>query len=193
MAKVEVKNLHILGYFNERISDVTKLDQLLRYQREESGDIKVSSKRKIALISTKKRTSSFMRYKLPRLKKHRKNNINKTDDDKDNSSNFRRQRRYRTVLSKIHSIPELEKINNSGGNICRWSELHFWNKKRFKTKTCWGYSLPIYHQGRGKKFLHAAIQNDTVIHDSSYIRPLQIIGFFEHIQQLLGCFTVSLC
>ena len=73
----------------------------------------------------------------------------------------------------------------------RWLETHFWHKKRFHTETHWGYSLPIHHKARGKRFLHDAVKSSCVIHDSSYIRPIQILGTESAIQHLLRPFTVS--
>lgn len=193
MSNPEVINLHILNYFNARIPDVANLDQLLRNQRCESS--KIQSKRKLALISSKKRTSSYMRYKIPRLQKQRKVKLNSSNSGKETQL-CRHQRRNRCLLNRLHSIHELESIkspvNGSEKVVPKWLETHLWHKKRFFTKLCWGYCLPIHHKARGKRFLYSAIQDATVIHDNSYIRPLQIIGLYENIQQLLGHFTVRL-
>ena len=201
MAKPEITNLHILGYFNERLTDVTKLDEFLTVQ--EPTDIvndhlsKKSLKRKLALISGKKRTSSYMRYKLPRLKCKRK-----ADNKKGGELKCRRERRNRSLLNQLHSIHTLEaesSTEHSSIGTCqspkkaipRWLETHFWHKKRFHTKLCWGYTLPIHHKARGKKFLHEAVKTSAVIHDSSYIRPIQIIGERQAVRDLLRQFTVS--
>jgi hypothetical protein len=192
MSKPEMTNLHILGYFNERLSDVAKLDQFIKTQR--SDETEPTSKRKIALISTKKRTSSYMRYKLPKIKKQRIVKENAAQNGKKLKS--RQQKRNRNLLSKLHSIHELEVTDRSSKatekTTARWLETHYWHKKRFSTKLQWGYCLPLHHRGRGKKFLHSAVQESTVIHDRSYIRPLEIIGIQEDVQQLLDHFTVSL-
>lgn len=202
MSKPEITNLHILGYFNERLSDVTKLDELLTVQ--ESDDIgtdhlsKKSLKRKLALISGKKRTSSYMRYKLPRLKCKKK-----VDSKKGNELKCRRERRNRSLLNQLHSIHALERSAEYSAEHSstetqparkatpRWLETHFWHKKRFQTKLCWGYTLPVHHKARGKKFLHEAVKTSAVIHDSSYVRPIQIIGMRQAVRELLSQFTVS--
>ena len=226
MAKPEITNLHILGFFNERISDVTKLDELLTTQESHILDIdtaklsKKSLKRKLAFISGKKRTSSYMRYKLPRLKCKKKG---KRAAKKGDELKCRRERRNRSLLNRLHCIHQLEAEHSPVGtveehyptvvagehseeysvdhsrlgtssaqkSIPRWLETHFWHRKRFQTKLCYGYILPLHHKARGKKFLHEAVKSSVVIHDSSYIRPLQIIGKREAIQLLLRQFTVS--
>mmetsp|Transcript_214 Transcript_214/g.265 ORF Transcript_214/g.265 Transcript_214/m.265 type:complete len:377 (-) Transcript_214:19-1149(-) len=191
MSNPELTNLHILNYFNARIPDVANLDRLLRNQRCESSQIQ--SKRKLAFLSSKKRTSSYMRYKIPRPQKRRKLKLNRSSAGKETQLYCRHQRRNRCLLNRLHSIHELEAIkypvDSSRKVVPKWLETHLWHKKRFFTKLCWGYCLPTHHQARGKRFLHSAIQDATVIHDNSYIRPLQIIGLQENIQQLLRHFT----
>lgn len=196
MAKPEVTNLHILGFLSERSHDLTKLDKLLTVQscREEDATEKTgkSLKRKLALISTKKRTSSYMRYKLPRMRCKKKN---KRSDD--SSSKCRRERRNRALLNQLHCIHDLEATDDisrpteAKRATTRWLETHFWHKKRFFTKLQWGYCLPIHHKARGMRFLHTAVKTSAVIHDNSYIRPIQIIGLPSSIQELLKHFTVS--
>ena len=205
MAKPEVINLHILGFFNDRLADIAKLDEFLTIQKPDEKDsivqTKKSLKRKLALVSTKKRTSSYMRYKLPRLQSNKK-----SKRSKDNLLKCRKERRNRCLLNKLHCIHDIEakelsektrteKEDKSKSLIQtqtpRWLETHFWHKKRFHTETHWGYSLPIHHKARGKRFLHDAVKSSCVIHDSSYIRPIQILGTESAIQHLLRPFTVS--
>ena len=196
MAKPEVTNLHILGFLGDRSSDLVKLDELL-ILRGSCGEgaqeqTRKSLKRKLASISTKKRTSSYIRYKLPRTRHNKKNKRPSNDAFK-----CRRERRNRAVLKKIHCIHDHEAADELASQlqskevVPRWLETHFWHKKRFLTQLRWGYCLPIHHKARGMKFLHDAVQTSAIIHDCSYIRPIQIVGLPSSIQDLLRYFTVS--
>ena len=196
MAKPEVTNMHILGFLSDRSSDLVKLDELLILQGSCQEDAQQqtgkSLKRKLALISTKKRTSSYMRYKLPRARHNKKTKRSSNDAFK-----CRRERRNRALLKKMHCIHDHEASDELSNRIQpkevvpRWLETHFWHKKRFLTQLRWGYCLPIHHKARGMRFLHDAVQTSALIHDCSYIRPIQIIGSPSSIQDLLRYFTVS--
>jgi Ribonucleases P/MRP protein subunit POP1 len=195
----EVTNLHILGFLNDRTSDITKLGELLQVQKSDSavgvnGNRK-SLKRKLSMMSIKKRTSSYMRYKLPRVmsKKNKKGKL--STPGRQSEQRCRRERRNRSLLRELHCIHTLEangfSLKDDQKALPRWLETHFWNRKRFVTKLSWGYCLPTRHKARGKRFVQSALKDSAVIHDSSYIRPIQIVGSSQNIQQLLRQIIVS--
>jgi hypothetical protein len=195
----EVTNLHILGFLNDRTSDITKLGELLHVQKSESAvgvnGNKKSLKRKLSMMSIKKRTSSYMRYKLPRVmsKKNKKGKL--STPGRQFEPRCRRERRNRSLLRELHCIHTLEangfSLKDDQKALPRWLETHFWNRKRFVTKLSWGYCLPTRHKARGKRFVQSALKDSAVIHDSSYIRPIQIVGSSQNIQQLLRKIIVS--
>lgn len=196
----EVTNLHILGFLSDRVGDITKLHELLHVQTSDSivgsNDSKKTLKRKLSMISTKKRTSSYMRYKLPRVrsKKNKKGKLSSPGSQCE--PRCRRERRNRNLLKELHNIHALEanefSLKDDQKVLPRWLETHFWNKKRFATKLCWGYCLPTHHKARGKRFVQSALKDHAVIHDSSYIRPIQVVGYSQNFYQLLRQITVSL-
>jgi Ribonucleases P/MRP protein subunit POP1 len=196
----EVTNLHILGFLNDRTSDITKLGELLHDQKSEStvgvSCNKKSLKRKLSMISIKKRTSSYMRYKLPRVISKKKKKGKLSTPGRQREPRCRRERRNRCLLRDLHCIHTLEanefSLKDDQKALPRWLETHFWNRKRFVTKLCWGYCLPTRHKARGKRFVQSALKDSAVIHDSSYIRPIQIVGYSRNIHQLLRQITVSL-
>ena len=201
MAKpLDVTNLHILGFLNDRIADLTKLNVLLSSFEDEPREIPLFGnprKRKLALVSTKRRTSSYMRYKIPSIKPAKRARKSSSVTRLESQSKCRRERRNRSILMNLHSIHRLEAVDNlteAGGNATsKWLETHYWHKKRFCTRETWGYCLPQYHKARGKRFLCSAIADEAVIHDSSYIRTLQIVGHSRDIREILHQFTVSFC
>lgn len=196
----EVTNLHILGFLSDRTDDIAKLGDLLHVQKSE-GAVEVSCnkrslKRKRSMISIKKRTSSYMRYKLPRVVSKKKKKGKLSTPGRQCEPRCRRERRNRSLLRELHSVELIEAnefpLKYDQKALPRWLETHFWNRKRFVTKMCWGYCLPIRHKARGKRFVQSAVKDTAVIHDSSYIRPIQIVGYYQNILELLRQITVSL-
>lgn len=199
MAKpLDVTNLHILGFLNDRIADLTKLNVLLSSFADEPEVIPLIGnprKRKLAPVCIKRRTSSYMRYKIPSMKTMKRVRKSNSVTRLESQSKCRRERRNRSILMNLHDIHQLEayKISTEGGKKAtpKWLETHYWHKKRFCTRETWGYCLPQYHKARGKRFLCSAIENEAVIHDSSYIRAIQIVGPPREIREILHQFTVS--
>ena len=191
-------NVHILGFLSERIVDIRNLNELLLISEAEEVikecKTKNTLKRKLAMMSCKRRTASQKRYKLPRMKIRSKKK-RKLLSVGENLPRCRQESRNRSIMMQLHSISALESDQTSnltdGRLTTRWLETHYWHRKRFFMKLCWGYCLPFHHKARGRKFLHSAIENSAVIHDSSYIRPIEIRGFPHHIAELLQQFTVS--
>lgn len=192
-------NVHILGFLSERVADIRNLNELLLIR--ETNDVttecktRSSLKRKLAMISCKRRTASQKRYKLPRLKIRTKKRRKLLSSVGENQPRCRQESRNRSITMKLHSISDLESDHLSSLTnqklTTRWLETHYWHRKRFFMKLCWGYCLPFHHKARGKKFLHSAVETSAVIHDSSYIRPIEISGCPVHIAELLRQFTVS--
>lgn len=152
------------------------------------------------MISCKRRTASQKRYKLPRLKIRTKKKRKLLSSVEGNQPRCRQESRNRSIMMKLHSISALELYQTTNVErldatnerpTTRWLETHYWHRKRFLMKSCWGYCLPFQHKARGKKFLHSAVAHSAVIHDSSYIRPIEIIGYPSMIAELLEQFTVS--
>lgn len=201
MAKqLDVTNLHILGFINDRITDLTKLNVLLKSFEDESVAAPAtgnSRKRKLAMVNTKRRTSSYMRYKIPIMKATKRMKKGVSVNRLESESRCRRERRSRSILLNLHNIHlhEAGSFPTKAGQkeTPKWLETHYWHKKRFSTREIWGYCLPQYHKARGKRFLHSAVGNDAIIHDSSYIRPIQIVGHSHDIREVLHQFTVSFC
>ena len=197
-------NVHILGFLSERVVDIRNLNELLlvRENDEVSTACRTRNalKRKRTMTSYKRRTASQKRYKLPRMKIRTKKKRKLLSSVEGNQPRCRQESRSRSVMMKLHSIPNLELYQTANVErleatnerlTTRWLETHYWHRKRFLMKSCWGYCLPFHHKARGKKFLHSAIAHSAVIHDSSYIRPIEIIGYPSMIAELLKQFTVS--
>jgi Ribonucleases P/MRP protein subunit POP1 len=197
-------NVHILGFLSERVVDIRNLNELLlvRENDEVSTACRTRNalKRKRAMISSKRRTASQKRYKLPRMKIRTKKKRKLLSSVEGNQPRCRQESRNRSIMMKLHSIPALESYQTTDVErldatnerlTTRWLETHYWHRKRFLMKSCWGYCLPFHHKARGKKFLHSAVAHSAVIHDSSYIRPIEIIGYPSMIAELLKQFTVS--
>ena len=199
MTAAAATNVHILGFLSDRVGDIRNLNELLLIR--ETDDVitecktKSALKRKLAMISCKRRTASQKRYKLPRMKIRTKKKRKLLSSVGENQPRCRQESRNRSIMMKLHNISALEMDQMSSvtnqRQTTRWLETHYWHRKRFLMKLCWGYCLPFHHKARGKKFLHSAIENSAVIHDSSYIRPIEIRGIPQHIAVLLQQFTVS--
>ena len=206
-------NISLVGYYNERANDVSQLVHLLNLplaekietgkhaDKEQEYRQKQALKRRLSdvvAIGPRTRTASYMRYKIPPAKKKRKQSVSKTDERKGgNTLQYRQQRRTKSILRALHDMhADAKVICNSTDKVMmtrtatRWLETHFWHRKRFVMSTSWNYCLPVHHNGRGLKFLHSSLRTAAVIHDASYIRPLQLIGAWSDVQRLLALFTV---
>ncbi len=170
----------IAGYFADRVRDVSQPNAFAprrskeTYVMQRKEERQHDSRSEAACNSSRRtRTTSYMRYKLPAAKRKSKSALPTS------IKNCRQKRRSKSILRNLHNIhtitdSDLNSSTTPGHD--RWLETHFWHRKRFVMATQWGYCLPSYHCNRGFKFLHAAMRNATVIHDSSYLRPIQLTG-----------------
>jgi len=83
----------------------------------------------------------------------------------------RRQRRY----SINNLIFELHNMHRYDHDNVKWLETHKWMRKRMKMKEIWGYSIATKHMGRGMKSAIRATESHCIIHDMSYIKPIEVL------------------
>ena len=190
-------NLSLIRVFVDRIEDVALLDGLLQRKRERERELHevhhcmpASSSRiilKQRRVGAQKntdaprtRTASYMRYKTPPAKRKKR-----SSEGGGAMATCRHQRRTKAIMTALHNL------HSDGGLATRWLETHFWHRKRFVMATLWGYCLPVHHNGRGLKFLHAAMRDGVVVHDGSYVRPIVVTGVQRAVNRLLGEMLVS--
>ena len=201
-------NISLVGYYNERVNDVSHLVNLLNLPSVEeiqtgkhSDDQNKALKRRkrdVVAVGPRTRTASYMRYKIPTAKKKRKEGItSKTAGTSPNRTlQCRQQRRTKSILRALHDMHVVTEVTCDSTDTAvlatatRWLETHFWHRKRFAMMISWNYCLPVHHNGRGLKFLRTSLSTAAVIHDASYVRPLQLIGAWSDVQRLLALFTV---
>ena len=80
-------------------------------------------------------------------------------------------------------------VQKSNDNY-RWLETHLWHSKRMTIQTLWGYRMPMYHNGRGLRALRGILKSHCIIHDSSYLRPIQLKGNKTNVLNLLLQYVV---
>ena len=198
----------MVGYYHDRVNDVSQLVNLLNLplteeiQTGKQTETLSSLKRRkldVVAVGPRTRTASYMRYKIPPAKKKRKQGrLSKTEATSASSTlQCRQQRRTKSILRALHDMHvDTEAIYNSTDRAVmtttttRWLETHFWHRKRFVMMISWNYCLPVHHNGHGLKFLRTSLCTAAVIHDASYIRPLQLMGVWSDVQRLLASFTV---
>jgi hypothetical protein len=56
----------------------------------------------------------------------------------------------------------------------------------------WDFSLPLNHNGRGPRSLRNILHKKCLVHDYSYVRPIQLNGNQHSILDLLKQFMVNI-
>jgi len=100
----------------------------------------------------------------------------------------KRCRKHRRRPSIIFSQRSLHS-ENLDKNL--WLETHVWHAKRMQMKNIWGFRLSTNNNGRGKRSIGKSLRNSCILHDSSYMRPIQLTGNIANIKELIEQFVVS--
>ncbi|KAJ1276803.1 hypothetical protein BS78_05G243300 [Paspalum vaginatum] len=74
------------------------------------------------------------------------------------------------------------------GDGARRLRTHLWHAKRFSMERRWGFVLPVAAQGRGRgsRGVLKKLKNGTVIHDASYLVPVELDGPEDSLLSILG-------
>jgi ribonuclease P/MRP protein subunit POP1 len=161
-------------HLKERSNDILEMQNcLLRLSKKRSliSSIDESTTRK-----ARRRTGSHKKY---RVFKHA------MKAKKQTSTPSRFSRRKFSLLLSTHS-PSLK---NANGNS--WLQTHKWHAKRFKMRSLWGYSLPYHSASHGMKYMSHVLKKASVVHDMSYVQPIELQGSIDDLFTMLGHLTVS--
>jgi hypothetical protein len=211
-ASSSLSNLHIMSYYEDRLNDVSNFDKLLSMNINDDayGLFSRSSKRKLPSVDIRRRTSSFLRYKLPRIKgaKKKRKVMAKSTDSLNSQTKTRPSRALRRkplALAELHDMYYVEssvdddqsaRARNIAQKSIKWLDTHIWHMKRgFDTRKQWGFCLPTRRKHWGLRALRNAFNQHALVHDGSFIRALEIhsnsSNGIEDIRYLLQRFVVS--
>jgi ribonuclease P/MRP protein subunit POP1 len=98
-------------------------------------------------------------------------------------------------ICQIHSGTSLKKheylrrMHRHGR--CQWLETHIWHGKRMKMELKWNghCKVAIYPNDKNQRFLYRASINECVIHDSSYMDLVELVGDEDQLMDLLTRFV----
>ena len=65
------------------------------------------------------------------------------------------------------------------------AETHVWHAKRMKMGCKWGFKLALHPNDKSFRSMHRAASYEAVLHDASYLQPIQLIGKQKDIVALL--------
>eukprot|EP00842_Homolaphlyctis_polyrhiza_P004308 jgi/Hompol1/4879/HPOL_003985-RA len=78
----------------------------------------------------------------------------------------------------------------------KWLETHVWHAKRMTMCEKWGYILADHPNDKSARASYRACKHTSIVHDASYIQPIQLSGSQMHLIALLRAFldpTMSDC
>ena len=129
----------------------------------------------------RRRTVSFMPYKMPRALKEQRRVKKSRGKEVPFSLRCRKHKRRAGYLSVQH---------NKATSTSKWLHTHLWHRKRMKMEKTWGgLWMASYNRNRGMaRKLASAPQKYCILHDSTYLQPLQISGNVEDVELLLKHF-----
>lgn len=129
----------------------------------------------------RRRTVSFMPYKMPRALKEQRRVKKSRGKEVPFSLRCRKHKRRAGYLSVHH---------NKATSTSKWLHTHLWHRKRMKMEKTWGALwMASYNRNRGMaRKLASAPQKYCILHDSTYLQPLQISGNVEDVELLLKHF-----
>ena len=165
-----MSQLHITGYAADRLGDVARLHKCRTTLFEHLG-IKSSDNcvhKQLVSRWERRRTKSVYRYIRGRQLKER---ARLSSGKRLKVMKNRRHRRY-SINSLIFDLHDMNRYDHD--NI-KWLETHKWMRKRLKMKNLWGYCISTQHMGRGMKSVIRAAESHCIIHDSSYIKPIEVL------------------
>jgi len=175
---MHVKSIH---FQQERAADLSFLCETLALLGEESRSLDNCFPTRNHL----RRTRSFRKRQLPRRLK-----LNPT------IHHLKRRRisfesRCRKHRRRAHIIFQHRSLHHSNSEtVEKWLETHIWHAKRMRMSSLWNFKLPLHSCGRGPKSIGKPLKESAIIHDESYIRPIQILGASNSVFNLVRQFTV---
>jgi hypothetical protein len=130
----------------------------------------------------RRRTASFMPYKMPQALKEQRRVKKKRGKEVPFCLRCRKHKRRAAYLQLEH-----DSVNPTS----KWLHTHVWHRKRMKMEKTYGdLWMASYNRNRGMaRKLASAPQKYSILHDASYLRPLQVSGEVEGVQKLFRHFT----
>ena len=179
-------NLHISSFLSERAQE---LDLLPIGDKEKKRTWNQSYKKclRTTVVSgqpfdfgPKRRTSSYRPYKVPhRIKARKVENSSKIESQKCLRPRKHR-RRIRWLMEQHRCFSNRYQSNGEDDNNVKegWLETHTWHRKRMHMSAEWGIQQAEYSRAKGmtKKLIDGLANNGCLLHDSSYVKPVELKG-----------------
>lgn len=182
-----MKNLNLISYCNNRVSDIDTLLKALPGDNSSTSTSKapelLNSSGNTIIRHKRRRTTSHFKFRVSRC------NINSVYLTKRKHQKLERCRKHvrrPAIIMRMNSLG-LSTVYGSG---CICLGTHMFNSKRMKMVKRWGYCLPLRHASRGLSVLKDVLRYHCTLADRSYYRPIDIKGHPDSVLGLIGVFLV---
>jgi len=186
-------SVHIYSFLNERSADLLRVNKILRSGKQDNDSKAAAASELRGISSTSapyRRTGSFKPYRTSRrIKIQRSQQKRKREDDEASSAsasklmepNAKRRKKAVQPLTRKQKRGLLAKQGRSD-----WLSTHVWHAKRMSMSREFGPPMAAYHRSRGiTRKLSDALATRAVVHDSSYLKPIELRGAAAALASLL--------
>jgi ribonuclease P/MRP protein subunit POP1 len=165
------RSLNVLEAFNARKFEINSMESALKNEGQFTGAVRVFQQVKRHM---RRRTASVNVKRLP--KTFRQRAINQMLKDPTPPKLSRKARRKpKRLLANI--------LKTKGSS--KWLETHIWHAKRMKMIDRWGMRLALHPNQKGIRFAYKSVKHESMIHDKSYQKIIEITGEDEVIGNAL--------
>ncbi len=206
-----MENVHIHSFLSQRIDSLENLSELFtnkgkKRERNDVGKKSVCSEELDSLLSLStpyRRTGSFIPYRIPRRVKILRHKLAKKRQEDENdkqeqnsNTNKRRKVEKKPRCRKHQRRPHLLLAQRShhqchvGSVKAPWLSTHIWHSKRFLMSSEFGMCIATHHRAHGiTRKLSDALADRAVVHDESYVKPVELSGSAYDVTKLLCSLT----